>query len=226
MGAENHVEDMGEDVNRLLWKVRQRPVRYTVRTRIVAELETHDVFVNLIRGGSLAGLRKKDLNATSTESITAGSKGSVRAKSRLPDCLQGLRFSQSLRDRFPCCDQGNGVGNLITRLDILYINWFSGSRDSSLALHWSILHSLRRLTTDLWRRLNWAFKAGFLVICNCFAAGFSGEYHLECRMESEGIGLHAGDAWELTLLAPSERRRRSCQRICRLPSRYEISDQT
>jgi hypothetical protein len=51
MGAENRVEDIGEEGNRSLGKMLQRPVRDTVRARSLAELETPDGFVNLVRGG-------------------------------------------------------------------------------------------------------------------------------------------------------------------------------
>ena len=44
---------------------------------------------------------------------------------------------------------GDGVGTLITRLVIFHSDWSSGFRDSSVALHWSFLHSLSRLVTDL-----------------------------------------------------------------------------
>ena len=53
MGAENRVEDMGEDGNRSLGKVPQYPVRDTVRARSLADLQTLDGYVNLVRGGEL-----------------------------------------------------------------------------------------------------------------------------------------------------------------------------
>ena len=40
------------------------------------------------------------------------------------------------------------------------------------------------------------------------------------------MGHHAGDAWEMTLPEPSERRWKSSQRMCRLPSRCAILDRT
>ena len=40
MGAENRVEDTGEEGNRLFGKMLQCLVRYTVRGRSVADLET------------------------------------------------------------------------------------------------------------------------------------------------------------------------------------------
>jgi len=61
MGAENCVEDTGEEGNRSLGNVLHCPVRYTVRARILADLDTSDDFVNLVRlinWGSLLGLKK------------------------------------------------------------------------------------------------------------------------------------------------------------------------
>ena len=58
MGAENNVGDTGEEGNRSLGKMFQYLVRYTVRARSLADLETPDGFVNLVMGGSLAGLKK------------------------------------------------------------------------------------------------------------------------------------------------------------------------
>jgi len=51
MGAETRVEYTVEEGNRSLGKMLQRPVRYTVRTRSLADLETPDGFVNLVRVG-------------------------------------------------------------------------------------------------------------------------------------------------------------------------------
>ena len=51
MSSENRVEDTGEEGNRSLGKVLQRPIRYTVRARSLADLETPDGFVILVRGG-------------------------------------------------------------------------------------------------------------------------------------------------------------------------------
>ena len=50
MGAENRVEDMGEEGNLSLRKMLRCPVRDTVRARTLADLETTDGFVNLLRG--------------------------------------------------------------------------------------------------------------------------------------------------------------------------------
>ena len=51
MGAENRVEDKANEGNRSLGTVFQRIVRQTVRVRSLADLETSDAFVNLVRGG-------------------------------------------------------------------------------------------------------------------------------------------------------------------------------
>ena len=51
MGAENSFEDMGEEGNRSLGKMLQCPVRDTVRARSLADLETPNSFVNLLRVG-------------------------------------------------------------------------------------------------------------------------------------------------------------------------------
>jgi len=51
MGSENRVEYTGEEGNRSLEKMVQCPILYTVRARSLAELETADSFVNLVKGG-------------------------------------------------------------------------------------------------------------------------------------------------------------------------------
>jgi hypothetical protein len=51
MGAENRVEDMGEEGNRSVGEVLHNPVRDTVRATGIADLETPDGCVNLFRGG-------------------------------------------------------------------------------------------------------------------------------------------------------------------------------
>jgi hypothetical protein len=48
---------------------------------------------------------------------------------------------------------------------VILNNLSSGSRDSSVALHWSLLHSLSRRVTDRCRRLTSAFRAVSLVTC-------------------------------------------------------------
>jgi hypothetical protein len=50
-GVENSVENLGEEGNRSLGKMIQGPVLDTVWTRVLAELETHDSFMNLVRFG-------------------------------------------------------------------------------------------------------------------------------------------------------------------------------
>jgi len=60
MGAENRVEDKGEEGYRSLGKMLQRPVRYTVRARSLPDIDTPDGFVAVVRvvnWGSLARLK-------------------------------------------------------------------------------------------------------------------------------------------------------------------------
>jgi len=51
MGVENRIEDLGQEGNLSLGKMLEGPVRDTFRTRSLAELETPDCFVNIVRGG-------------------------------------------------------------------------------------------------------------------------------------------------------------------------------
>jgi len=51
MVAENRFEVMGNDGHRSSGKMHQCPLRYTVWARIIADLVSPGVFVNLIRGG-------------------------------------------------------------------------------------------------------------------------------------------------------------------------------
>ena len=51
MSAVNDVEDMGKEGNRSFGEELQCPVRDTVRARGLAELDTPDGCVNLVRGG-------------------------------------------------------------------------------------------------------------------------------------------------------------------------------
>jgi hypothetical protein len=50
MGAKNRIENVGEG-SRSMRKMFQGPVRDKVRDRSLADLETPDCFLNLIRGG-------------------------------------------------------------------------------------------------------------------------------------------------------------------------------
>jgi len=50
-GAENPVEETVDEGHRSLGKVLQCPVRYFAWARSLADLETPDGFVNLVRGG-------------------------------------------------------------------------------------------------------------------------------------------------------------------------------
>jgi hypothetical protein len=51
MRANNRVEDTGDEGNRSLGKMLQCPVRDTVGAMSLADLETPDDCVNLVRGG-------------------------------------------------------------------------------------------------------------------------------------------------------------------------------
>jgi hypothetical protein len=73
---------------------------------------------------------------------------------------------------------GDVVGILITRLLMFNSDSSSGSRLTSLLFHWSFLHSLSWMVTDHCRRLNSAFKAGFLVIFHRLLHRFSRVFHI------------------------------------------------
>jgi hypothetical protein len=51
MGEEDCVENLGQEGYRSLWEMLQGLVRDTVRARSLADFETPDGFLNLIRGG-------------------------------------------------------------------------------------------------------------------------------------------------------------------------------
>jgi hypothetical protein len=51
MGAENRVENLGEEGYRSLGKMLQGPVRDTIWARSLADLETPDGSMNLVRVG-------------------------------------------------------------------------------------------------------------------------------------------------------------------------------
>ena len=53
MGEENCIEDLGQEGYCSLGKMLLGPVRYTVWAWSLADLETPDGFLNLIRGGEL-----------------------------------------------------------------------------------------------------------------------------------------------------------------------------
>jgi len=53
MGAENRIEDLGEEGNRKLGKMLQGPVRDTVQAWSLPELETSDGFMYIVRIGEL-----------------------------------------------------------------------------------------------------------------------------------------------------------------------------
>ena len=49
--AESRIEDMDDEGNRLLGKMLEGPVRYSVRDRSLADLEAPNGFLKLVRGG-------------------------------------------------------------------------------------------------------------------------------------------------------------------------------
>ena len=51
MGEEDRVENLDQEGYRSLWEMLQGPVRDTVRTRSLADLETPDGVLNLLRVG-------------------------------------------------------------------------------------------------------------------------------------------------------------------------------
>jgi hypothetical protein len=51
VSEENSVKDLGEEGYRSLGKMLQDPVRYTVRARNLADYETPDDVLNLVRVG-------------------------------------------------------------------------------------------------------------------------------------------------------------------------------
>jgi len=51
MGEENRIANLGQEGNRPLWKMLHGPVLDTVWARSLADLETPDVFLNLVRIG-------------------------------------------------------------------------------------------------------------------------------------------------------------------------------
>ena len=92
---------------------------------------------------------------------------------RLQIVCKDFGFLSVLESDFPWGDQkGDRVRNFITRFVILHSVWSSGSRDSSVALHWWFIHSLSPQINDLCRRLISAFRAGTLVICLCIRSRF------------------------------------------------------
>jgi hypothetical protein len=51
MSEEDSVENLNQEGYRSLWEMLQGPIRDTVRARSLANLETPDGFLNLVRGG-------------------------------------------------------------------------------------------------------------------------------------------------------------------------------
>ena len=133
-------------------------------------------------------------------------------------------FSES-ETMITLCDRRDGIVTLINSLVILHDDWSSGSRDSSVELHWSFIHSLSQRVTDRYRRLTSALTEGSLVICHCLCS------RLFRRISSSmpgGIGGHGSSLGRLLVVdvpEPSERTPKSYQRNCLLSSR-SISSRT
>ena len=128
----------------------------------------------LVNLGSLAGAKEYARSAWSTISITAGSDRSFtgwNGASRLS--TRNLAFSEFDR-AIPTgvTRGGEGVGTLIIHLGIFHSDWSTGSRLSTLPLHWSFRYSSRWWVTDRWRQLISTFRAGFLVISHCLLNRF------------------------------------------------------
>jgi hypothetical protein len=51
MGEEDRFENLDSEGYRSVWEMLQGPVRGTVRARSLADFETPDDFLNLVRGG-------------------------------------------------------------------------------------------------------------------------------------------------------------------------------
>jgi hypothetical protein len=51
MGEEDRIENLDKEGYRSLWEMLQGPVRDTVRARSLADLDTPDSFLNLLRVG-------------------------------------------------------------------------------------------------------------------------------------------------------------------------------
>ena len=157
MGEENCVADLDQGGYHSLRKMLQGSVRYTFWARSLTDLETPNGFLILVRVGLLgfAGRRLKVRPQSQVNLLNNCRDRRIGHRlKQSPKCQQGLRLSQSPRERFPRGDQkDDGVRTLITRFVILHSDWSSGSRDWSVALHWSFLHSFSRRVTDLSRRL-------------------------------------------------------------------------
>jgi hypothetical protein len=104
MGEQDRVENLDQEGYRSLWEMLQGPVQDTVRPRGLAYLETPDGFLNLIRGGYLgfAGRGQEVRPQRHVNHLNNCRDRRIGHRLKVsPDCRQGLRLSQSLRDRFP-----------------------------------------------------------------------------------------------------------------------------
>jgi hypothetical protein len=149
----------------------------TVWARSLADLETLDGILNLVRVG-LLGFAGRRLKVGFQRHINLPNnlrdrRIGHRLKLSLQSVSKGFGFSESETANPRVVTRGgDGVGTLITRLIILHSDCSSGLRDSSVAFHWSFLHSLSRRVTDLCRRFISAFRVGSLVTCLCLRSRF------------------------------------------------------
>jgi len=95
-----------------------------------------------------------------------------RLKLSLQIVGKGFGFLRVCESDSPGVTKDRRVGTLITRLVNLHSDWSSGSREKSVAPHWSFPHSTSRPVTDLCRRLTSASKAGSLLTCHCLHSRF------------------------------------------------------
>ena len=146
--------------------------------------------VGLVSLGLLAGARNYARITTLTISVTAGTDGSFTGWNWASNLsTRASAFSESERGSPPGVTRGgDGVGILITHLVIFHSDLSSGSRLSSMLLHWSFLHSLSWLVTELWRWSTSAFRVESLVICHCLLNGFSGVFLPEYKPASGAVG--------------------------------------
>jgi hypothetical protein len=115
-----------------------------------------------------------------------GPKDRSTAETESPDCRQGFQLSESLRERFPRCDQGGSrirnshhpFGHSLQRLVF-------GIEGFECRTPLVVLHSLSLLVIDLCRRLTLAFRAGSLVTCQRLRSWF---FRRISSLMPDGIG--------------------------------------
>ena len=126
--------------------------------------------------------------------MTACSDVSILAENESPFCLQGLRlFPESVIANTLGVTKGDeGVGIFIIRAFIFTSDWSSGSRLSTVELHWSFLHSLSLRGNDLPKRFIAVFRARSLQICHCLLNSF---FSRISSWIGTGIGGRGSSCW-------------------------------